>query len=393
MPPEPTFPSAKVLAIASSLRNDGAPATLCFGTDEKPIQLGQCQISAVRFPDGETWAVRIPVHAGSTLLPSSITSIVEDEMTFMRKLNHAGFRWAPRLIGGDSSFNNALGHPYLVMTGVHGTVLNWSPEIAVAQRHKVLCQLINIQLELAECTKESRPGTSTRRYLTAIIDGKIKRVASGELPELDYRSCFMLRALARYVADDALETSLFAMSHDNLAAHKIIIDQEYNITGIIDWKFARFRPLQLALHFPRLLETDFDEADPSTSAESIHPSSTLSADRQFVMSHLSSLVANQASKGLPQLASPASIMKAVVSDPDVDWQDLVYQSCFRKNLHKWMANRSWLPYATQRTEVRLVLVDSGKTIDEEIEGFLQVADTEKGFSREKLLELCRNQEQ
>ncbi|POR34217.1 Uncharacterized protein TPAR_05583 [Tolypocladium paradoxum] len=380
---KPTFPSAKVLAIASSLRNDGASATLCFGTGEKPIQLGQCQISAVRFPDGETWAIRIPVHAGGTLSPSSITSIVEDEMAFMKKLNHSGFRWAPRLIGGDSTFNNPLGHPTWSWPGFMEPL---------GQRHKVIRQLIDIQLELAECTKESRPGTSTRTYLTDIIDGKIMRVADGKLPELDYRSCFIHRALARYVIDDALETPLFAISHDNLAAHKIIIDQEYNITGIIDWKFARFRPLQLALHFPRVLTTDLDENDPAASIESIQPSSILLADRQFVMSHLSSLVANQAPQGIPQQASLASIMKAVVSDPDVDWQDLVYQSCFRKNLHKWMANQSWLPHNTQRTEVRLVLVDLDKAIEEEIDGFLQVAGTENGFTREKLLELCKDQE-
>lgn len=75
------------------------------------------------------------------------------------------------------------------------------------------------------------PETSVLQYLTGIIDGKIGRVSNGLLPELDIQSCLVHRELARYAVHDELESSLFAISHGSLGAHKIIVDNEYNITG------------------------------------------------------------------------------------------------------------------------------------------------------------------
>ncbi|CAJ2505491.1 Uu.00g128850.m01.CDS01 [Anthostomella pinea] len=206
------FPVSKVLAVAAALRKDGASPSLCFGTDEKPIDVGQCQIYAVKFPDGETWAIRIP----------------------------------------------------------------WPLEYS--------------------------------------------RGRDGDLPELNLPSCVRHRELVPRVVHETLESSLFAISHGNLAAHKII-DHEYNITGIIGWFFARFCPLQLALRLPRFLAIDPD------------PPSELLADRQIIISHLSAIDS--------QPDSLASLMKTVLSAPNVDWQDLVYNSCFSKGLHRWMSERSW----------------------------------------------------
>lgn len=140
----PNFLASSILAVASALRSDGASASLCFGTDKEPIQDGQCQIYAVQFldDDGDPWAVRIPVH--QTLPTSSIARIVHDEMALMKKLNNAGFLWSPKLIGGDTGFDNPVGHPYLVMTWVHGDALEWTPTVSIERRSKVLRQLVQI---------------------------------------------------------------------------------------------------------------------------------------------------------------------------------------------------------------------------------------------------------
>ena len=158
----PTVSSSSILAVASALRSDGTSASLCFGTDKAPIQDGQCQIYAVRFSGddgggdgGDAWAVRIPVY--ESLPPASITSIVQDEVDVMKKLNDAGFHWSPKLIGSDSGFSNPIGHPYLVMNWVPGDALQWTATApAVENRNKILRQLVQIQLELVNCTQESR---------------------------------------------------------------------------------------------------------------------------------------------------------------------------------------------------------------------------------------------
>lgn len=159
MAPHAEFPPPKVLALASALRSDGKSATFCFDTNENPIFVGQCLIYAVKFPDDdETWAIRIPLHEDGTLPPSAITSMVETEMDVLTELSKTGFRWSPRLIGGDSSFDNPIEHPYFVLSWVRGNPLQWTPAIPAEpeQRHKILRQLTDIQLDLAQCTQRSR---------------------------------------------------------------------------------------------------------------------------------------------------------------------------------------------------------------------------------------------
>ncbi len=160
MTPHATFPPDKILAVASAIRDDGSSPAFCFGTGEKPFAGRECQIYAVKFPDDTTWAVRIPVHAGKTLPASSITDFAEAELAALARLGNTGFRWSPKLIGYDCGFDNPLSHPYFVLSWVHGTALEWTEAIPSERQHrnKILRQFVDIQLELAECTKELREG-------------------------------------------------------------------------------------------------------------------------------------------------------------------------------------------------------------------------------------------
>lgn len=152
------FGSSDILAIASTLRGDGDPASLCFGTDEKPILVWQSLVYAVGFRDSkDVWAVRVPTYSKSDVKADLISELVSYEMVTLTRLSDIQFRWSPRLIGGDASFDNSIQHPYLVLTWIPGTPLEWTPAIPAQQeqRHKVLRQLVDIQLELVGCTKES----------------------------------------------------------------------------------------------------------------------------------------------------------------------------------------------------------------------------------------------
>ncbi|KAK7422038.1 hypothetical protein QQZ08_009687 [Neonectria magnoliae] len=356
---------ANLLAVASELRGDGAPAQLCFGTEDAPIQDGQSWIYAVQFPDATTWAFRMFAPTTGGFTPDSISSIVKDEMRFLGILQNAGFRWSPKLIGGDHSFKNTIGRPYLVVSWIPGTALDWSPSIPADHqvRRKVLRQLLDIQLELVNLTKESRPGTTTREYLSDIIAGKIGRASNGSLPELDIRSCLVQRALLPYAVHEGLQEPFFAIEHGHLAPHKIIVDSEHNITGIIDWMLARYRPVQLALQFPRILEHDeLEESRPSApTIEFIQPSPSILADRQVILSELTSIIAED-----PGRASVASAMKVIWSDEGADWQHSLIRACFSKTLHKWLAERSWLSGVLRTSGGNQINLPSDETIEEEM---------------------------
>ena len=75
------------------------------------------------------------------------------------------------------------------------------------------------------------PGTIASKFLTERIDRKIVRVGNGQIPKLQRRDCFVLRALAQRIVHPALETSSCLSSHEDLAPQNIIIDSGYNIRG------------------------------------------------------------------------------------------------------------------------------------------------------------------
>jgi hypothetical protein len=66
-----------------------------------------------------------------------------------------------------------------------------------------------------------------------MVDGKIQRAATGQEPVFGIRDCFIHRALARHAVHSALESerSTFVISHEDLAAHNIIVDSDNNIAG------------------------------------------------------------------------------------------------------------------------------------------------------------------
>jgi len=158
---------------------------------------------------------------------------------------------------------------------------------------------------------------------------------------------------------------------------------------VVDWKLARFRPLEVALKWPRLLAVGRDVADSSspkdnTSVESVQPYPELAADRQVFLSHLSSLTASDSAH-----SSLAASMSSILTDPVVDWKNLITDSCFSKGLHRWMAERSWLIKGLG-DDVELIVQDpANRAVDAEIDDFLR-SEHEGVFTRDELVEMCKS---
>lgn len=151
------FHPENIPSIVTGLRNDGTAASFCLGTADRPLSGKECVIYAVQFPDAATWAVRVPVHT-SHLPPESITNFVETEVSILKRLQTSGFSRSPRLLGYNSGFDNPIGFPYLVLSWFEGTPLEWSDTIPPQResRNKIIRQMVDIILELADCTKELR---------------------------------------------------------------------------------------------------------------------------------------------------------------------------------------------------------------------------------------------
>ncbi|SPQ25402.1 10de04a2-fcb5-4ae7-99f3-c83f92eb1240 [Thermothielavioides terrestris] len=390
-----------ILALASHVRNDGSSPAFCFGTEKSPLEGGEAVVYAVRFPDGVTWAVRVPVHAAKSLGPASLAAFMETQATMLTRLAKSGFRWSPKLVSFDCGFDNHISHPYFVLSWFDGLPLQWTdtypPEPQV--REKILRQIVDIRLELAECTKDLRPNASALAFLTRVVDGKIMRALTDEKPVFTPRDCFVHRALLPHVVHDALESepSVFAISHEDLAAHNIIVDSEYNITGIVGWNFARVLPLQLAFRLPRFLAIEPDspnETAPQTpedirafATQFLQPSKALLTDRQYLTAYLATVIADASQ---PERAALAETMKSVLSDPDADWRYLVVEACFSKGMHAWLVHRDWLLHGTKGELADSVNITPDK-MAREVDSFLDGEGRDEGLTREALLEAINSQ--
>ncbi|KAH6634783.1 hypothetical protein B0J18DRAFT_461933 [Chaetomium sp. MPI-SDFR-AT-0129] len=396
----PPYSPGDILALASSIRGDGAWPTLCFGTDMTPFKGCGSLIYALRFPDNVAWALHVFAQDGTSSTADSAASLAQSQATIFTVLDESGFQRSPKVIHHDAGYDNLFKAPYLVLSWIPGTALKWtdtSPS-EPQYREKILRQVASIQLELAECTKVASVGPSTSEYLIQTVDQKIMRVVSGKEHSSSIIDCLKHRALLRHAVHRSLEfePSIYAISHEDLAARNIIVDSNYNITGLIGWSYARILPLQLAFRLPRFLATEPDSPietvsqlpdnidTPTFATEYLHPSPSLTVDRHLVRMHLASVIADH---DHPERGSLAQVMKHVHSDPDVSWQYLIIEACFMEGLAAWLAKRNWLLGGTKGQMAGLGDVPR-ETIVKEAEKFLAADDGINETVREAVLRAC-----
>ncbi|KAF2263143.1 hypothetical protein CC78DRAFT_466439, partial [Lojkania enalia] len=62
------------------------------------------------------------------------------------------------------------------------------------------------------------------------------------------------KSLLSRILYSKLENTLFTIDYSNLSLLNILVNSDYNITGIIDWGFALIVLLQLAGRIPYFLQ-------------------------------------------------------------------------------------------------------------------------------------------
>ncbi|KAK3938555.1 kinase-like domain-containing protein [Diplogelasinospora grovesii] len=305
-------------------RPDGETPVL----DEDHFDGAQCRVFKVTFSDGESWAIRMPIHM-TGLAQQNVIAIMQGEVTMLQQLERSGFRWSPRIQGVSLTFDNETGYPFMALRWIPGSCLSWSPDHPGRDiRDKVLRQLAAIQLELVGCTIEDKGSAS--EFFERMIDGKLGRVRSGSLPELAEQDVHDQKALLPKVLYPWLENAPFAIDHGDLRANNIIVDADHNITGIIDWAFAVKFPFQVAGGLPRLLQLE-----PPT----LPPDEVMQQDRKTFYDSL---------KRCCSMADAVAWMMAIQSAEDVDFRTCYHETIRSKGTHKWLAEQGWkLPHRQQ----------------------------------------------
>lgn len=250
-----------------------------------------CNLDVV-FSDDIVWIARIRLSNHPRLLPQQVQDyILRSEVATLKYLANTKVP-APKVFAFDCAPND-VGVSFCLVEKLEGSPLHpgWPPEGATSRKcTNLLSQLADIYIELASnkfratgslVPTRTRGGTEVGGFSDAQFfdnpDGpplgpftsttaamraesllQLKMITAGEktdLPLQNYiRHLWRLEVLSSQntlpISDP--ETSFFIRHRDDKGDH-ILVDSDFNITGVLDWEFASIEHPSIAFSSPCML--------------------------------------------------------------------------------------------------------------------------------------------
>lgn len=241
----------------------------------------------IQFEDGVSWLARIR-RFNATSPPSDLRGyIMCSEVATLQFLSKTRVP-APKVFDYNFEEGGAVGVGYILMEKMTGKSLRWSLASA-EQRQKVMSQLADIYIELQKFPFDlmgslDKPGTDhvgpfARESLTEYLNSRMRPIGPFASPSdsllasiqltLDFimkGECYAERAIDaflvhRFLLDSAskillhhrLDDGRFYLKHADDKGDHILVDDEYNITGIVDWEWAHTDSKSAAFNSPIML--------------------------------------------------------------------------------------------------------------------------------------------
>ncbi|KAI1453625.1 hypothetical protein F4805DRAFT_442879 [Annulohypoxylon moriforme] len=244
----------------------------------------------INFDDGVTWIARIRLQ-DPLLPPADIQNyIFLSEVATLQFLAQTDVP-APRVhYHQPEDPSNPVGTSYILMDKISGEPLDWNSANG-EQRTKVMEQLADIFLELEKHPFQMTGSISlsdslvnenlveiggfaqepwfetldgplgpfaTLEYAyTAVLHRHLEAIHDGEIPDLpvdNYLSFkWRLANLRALMASSASTNGPFYLKHYDDKGDHILVDNDYNITAIIDWEFASSEAKEVAFNSPCMM--------------------------------------------------------------------------------------------------------------------------------------------
>ncbi|KAI3339470.1 hypothetical protein F4824DRAFT_455494 [Ustulina deusta] len=281
--------TAALGARASCLR-DGMPCSI------PPLHHGRANRSSVMggmnyhvticFDDGVEWIARIRRFNATSPPPVLRDYIVQSEVATLKFLEHTAVP-APKVFDfALEGADNPVGVGYILMEKLPGKSLRWDHTVTQEQKTRMMGQLAEIFIELKKYPFDSlgslvnpdrpRVGAFARESLTDFEQSTMRTmgplsswekyhesslrmildlIARGELfsqqavdAYLIHR--FLIDLVPSVLSKSAQDDQKYYLKHADDKGDHLLVDGDFNITGIIDWEWAHTAPPSHAFNSP-----------------------------------------------------------------------------------------------------------------------------------------------
>ncbi|KAJ6066891.1 uncharacterized protein N7446_003928 [Penicillium canescens] len=230
--------SLDVLSEASRLRH-GIP---CSFADDNPYVGGSHRVFKVVFEDSVRWAARINQDPNNW----------ETELRAVRRFQHVKKQCveikAPNLYV-------AAEHPVLYSEWVSGNPLAiWNSKIPLLKRHSLLDDLAEFLLQLWTTAVPSALAPEQNClysvWLTQSLDRGLRRTLTGTAKWGNATDYLIMRSMVPKYAAEFDKYIGVGFTHGDLNAHNVMINDDFNLTGVIDWDWMSVAPLPAIINHP-----------------------------------------------------------------------------------------------------------------------------------------------
>lgn len=241
----------------------------------------------IKFEDGISWLARIRRSNATSPPPDLRDYIMRSEVATLQFLSKTKVP-APKVFDYNFDEGSPIGVGYILMEKIIGKSLRWSL-VSPEQRIKIMDQLADVYVELRVLPFDfmgslDQPGTDhigpfARESLTDYLDSRMRPIGPfTTLKEYLLESIqltldlimrgecyaqrsidaflihhFLFDSVSRILLYHDLDDGRFYLRHADDKGDHILVDDDYNITGIVDWEWAHTDSTSAAFNSPVFL--------------------------------------------------------------------------------------------------------------------------------------------
>lgn len=226
-------------------------------------------ILEVAFTDGVYWIARVPYrHVFSYTVEDTRISLLS-EIATLKVVHERTSIPVPQIFGFETTDNQPFGHPYVLMEYMPGRTLERRLVLSVppAYHSKVAKQMANVLFELQKLTFDKIgllwSGETANEDVTVVrsrsaqepfcasleyFHNRLRKPLSAASAHQDdaewITACWMLKLAPSFTTIVDKVRGPFPLCHLDLHYGNLLFDNEYNLTGVIDWSHAYTAPIE-----------------------------------------------------------------------------------------------------------------------------------------------------